>query len=152
MVEGFDGEHGSSTESDEEDPDIDVYEDENDILDDLESDSDHHTSGHPHVLQPSSSQPHGDNVLPGIEDDSMSGDENFSHLQEDDEDDGNASDVSSVPSEYPSRQLQPTGDGREMTHGPEAEDARGVGFSFHGADEGDDGEEEEDDEDGQVPW
>ncbi|CAN8105883.1 unnamed protein product [Discula destructiva] len=145
MIEGFDGDHGSSTESEDDDPDFDVQLEENDELDDIDSDSNRQVSSNPQAFQSSSSPPRGaeDNVLPGIEDNFMS----------DDDDEGNLSDVS-VPSEYPSRQPQSMGDGREMTHGPEAEDVPGVGFPFHGPGDGDDGTEEEDDDDddNQEPW
>lgn len=150
---GFDDDHGSSTDDDD---DIDVYEDQIDGLDDLDSDSDHNTSGRPQPLQPSSSsQPQGpeDNPLPGIEDNTMSDGENFPPTGEDDEIDS-LSDASSSPSEYPSTEqrswLLPAGDGREMTHGLEVEDARGVGFPIY-EDEGEDEEEEEGPE-GQGPW
>lgn len=151
MIEGFDDNPGSSTgsELDEEDLDNSVYQDERDILDDLDSDSDHHISDHQRSVQPSATQQHGaqDDVLPGIEDKPMSDVNDLARSQEDDE--GSVSDASSTPSEFPIRREQPLGDGRETTHGLEAEDVRDVGFSFHL-----DGEEEEDDDDeaGEEPW
>lgn len=158
--------HGSSTdddgsdEDDEEDPDIDVYEDEGDMLDDLESDPDHHRPaqqargqgsrlGQPPVPdrqhrpqhpQSSSPLPQGpeDEVWPGIED-------NNEAMSDGDTSD-TRSDVSSSPSEYPSTQqasgrpLAVGGDGREMTHGLEAEEVDG--FRIH-VDEAERGEEHE---------
>lgn len=155
MIEGFDDDHGSSTGSEEDDEDLDnsVYQDEQDVLDDLDSDSDHHTAGQPHALQPASSFPqgNGDDVLPGIEDKPMSDVDDIAGSQvdeeEEDDDEGSLSDASSTPSEFPIRRQQPVGDGREMTHGLEAEDVRDVGFSFHGAEE-----EVDDDDDEQEPW
>lgn len=145
---GFDDDHGSSTDDDD---DIDVYEDQIDMLDDLDSDSDHNPSNdHPQPLQPSSSQPQGpeDEPLPGIEDNAMSDGENFPPSEDEDD---NLSDVTSTPSEYPSTEqpawLLRANDGREMTHGLEAEDARRVEFPIY-EDEGD----EEDGEDRQGPW
>lgn len=147
----FDDDHGSSTDDDD---DIDVYEDQIDMLDNLDSESDCNPSGHPQPLQPSSSQPQGpeDEPLPGIEDNSMSDGENLAPRDEEDEAD-NLSDISSTPSEYPSTEqppwLLPAGEGREMTHGLEAEDARGVGFPIYE-------DESEDDEgaahQGPEPW
>lgn len=135
---GFDDDHGSST--DDEDPDIDVYEDERDMLDDLESESDHHPTGQQQPLedQQSSSQPQGpeDEVWPGIEDNVMSDGENVDPLGVEDGDEvDNLSDVSSEPSEYPSTQrawrLPTVGEGREMTHGLEGDEAGAVGFKIH---------------------
>ncbi|KAJ4421457.1 hypothetical protein N0V82_003721 [Gnomoniopsis sp. IMI 355080] len=145
---GFDDDRGSSTDDDD---DIDFYEDQIDMLDDIGSESDHNPSDHPQPLQPSSSQPQGpeDEPLPGIEDNPMSDGENFPPSDEDDEGDGLS--VASSPSEYTSRKqprwMLDAGDGREMTHGLEAEDAVGVGFPIYE----DEGEEEEGSEGG-GPW
>lgn len=145
---GFDDDRGSSTDDDD---DIDFYEDQIDMLDDIGSDSDHNPSDHPQPLQPSSSQPQGpeDEPLPGIEDNAMSDGENFPPSDEDDEVDSVS--VASSPSEYTSRKQPPwmldAADGREMTHGLEAEDEVGVGFPIYE----DEGEEEEGSE-GRGPW
>lgn len=151
---GFEDDHGSSTDDDDDDDDIDVYEDQIDLLDDLDSDSDHNPSGHSQPLQPSSSQPQGpeDEPLPGIEDNVMSDGENFPPSGKEDDID-NLSDASSTPSEYPSTEqpawLLPAGEGREMTHGLEAEDARGgVGFPIYE----DEAEEDDEEAEGQGLW
>lgn len=119
------------------DDDVDVYQDERDMLDDLESVSDHHPTGQhgprQDQLPPSSSPPQGpeDEVWPGIEDNEMS---NVNPLGLGDKDDAR-SDVSSVPSEYPSTQrawrLPTVGEGREMTHGLEGDELVGPGFRIH---------------------
>lgn len=140
----FDDDHGSSTDEDEDDPDIDVYEDERDMLDDIESESDHasseqershrdrqDTERRQQPQQQSSSQRPEDDVWPGIEDNDMSDSENVDPRDDAD----NRSDVSSAPSIYPSTQqgwlLHSGADGREMTHGPEGEEAARIGFSIH---------------------
>lgn len=144
-----DDDRGSSTDATDDDPDIDVYEDERDMLDDLESESDHHPPPAQRrplqdQLPPSSSPPQGpeDEVWPGIEDNDMSDGENVNPLDLDDEDD-TRSDISSVPSEYPSTQrawrMPTVGEGREMTHGLEGEELGGVGFRNH-VDEGEEPE------------
>ncbi|KAI3400118.1 hypothetical protein diail_4349 [Diaporthe ilicicola] len=147
----FDDERGSSTDpyggesdgdvADEDDPDVDVYEDEADMLDDLESGSDehHHTPGHSQRYrgQPQSSQPRGPEDIPwqGIEDNNMSDGENLDPLGVDGEGDhaDDRSDVSSQPSEYPSTQrawrVPAGGDGREMTNALEDDEAPG-GIAF----------------------
>ncbi|KAK2615714.1 hypothetical protein N8I77_002449 [Diaporthe amygdali] len=158
----FDDDHGSSTDpyggesdgdmADEDDPDVDVYEDEADMLDDLESGSDghHHPAGQSrrHREQNQSSQPRGPEDIPwqGIEDNNMSDGENLD--PRDAEDDGDhaddRSDVSSQPSEYPSTQrawrVPDVGEGREMTHALEDDAPGGIGFTIH---EDPDGEESE---------
>lgn len=171
----FDEDHGSSTDDDDEDdPDIDVYEDERDMLDDLESDSDHHPSGQARPLQdqqqqqplsrqqqqqqpppqpPPPQQPQGpeDEVWPGIEDNDMSDGENVDPRDDAD----NRSDVSSVPSVYPSTQrawrLHTGVEGREMTHGLDGDEAGGVGFRIHvdDGDGNDDGDSERPEAQGQ---
>lgn len=141
---GFDEDHGSSTD----DPDMDIYTDKKDELDPLDSESDHHHS----VRQPlqerrfsSSSQPPNpeDEPWTGIEDNDMTDDDDDDEQKdplstggaETHDDDDNRSDVSSVPSEYPSTQSAwrepPANDGREMTHGPEADDGGVLGFTIH---------------------
>lgn len=158
----FDDDRGSSTDPygeesdgdmpDEDDPDVDVYEDEADMLDDLESGSDghHHPSGQSqhHRAQNQSSQPQGaeDIPWPGIED-NMSDGENLDPLDvaSDGDHDDDRSDVSSQPSEYPSTQrawrVPAGGDGRETTRALEDDDVpAGVNFTIH---EDPDGEESE---------
>lgn len=134
----FEGDHGSSTEDDEDDPDIDASEDEHDMLDDLESDSDHHPSGQVRPLrdqQPRPQQRPEDEVWPGFEDNQMFGGENMDPGDDTD----NRSDVSSKPSVYPSTQrgwkLHAGVEGREMTHGLEGDETGGSGFRIH-VDEG----------------
>lgn len=149
----FDDDRGSSTDPygeesdgdmpDEDDPDVDVYEDEADMLDDLESGSDgqHHPTGHlqHHRAHNQSSQPRGPEDIPwrGIED-NMSGGEDLDTLEIDGDEDNadDRSDVSSQPSEYPSTQRAwrvPAGsDGREMTRALEDDDGPGgVAFTIH---------------------
>lgn len=156
----FDDDRGSSTDPygkesdgdmpDDDDPDVDVYEDEADMLDDLESGSDgqHHPTGHSQHYRAhnQSSQPQGPEDIPwrGIED-NMSDGENLDPREVDADGDhaDDRSDVSSQPSEYPSTQRAwrvPAGaDGRETTHALEDDDGPGgVAFTIH---EDPDGEE-----------
>lgn len=140
----FDDDHGSSTDDVDDDLDVDVYEDENDMLDNLESESGHRPrSRHESQKQPlreqqEPSQPQRpeDEVWPGFEDNVMSDGENVDPFDvEDGADVDNRSDTSSVPSEYPSTQrawrLPTVGEGREMTHGLEGDEAEAGGISFH---------------------
>jgi hypothetical protein len=156
----FDDDRGSSTDPygeesdgemlDDDDPDVDVYEDEADMLDDLESGSggQHHPASHSqqHLTHNQSSPPQGPEDIPrrGIED-NMSNGENLDPLEGDGDGDGadDRSDVSSQPSEYPSTgrawRVPAAGDGRETTHALEDDDGPGgVAFTIH---EDPDGEE-----------
>lgn len=155
------GHESTTDEDDDEDPDVDVYQDEKDMLDDLESVSDHPRATPRHRQLPkarSSSPPQGpeDHPWPGIEDHFMSGGENVNPRDSEENDEGSDgesthSETSSSPSEYsstrPPHLMSVPDDRREMTHGLEGEDTLTGWNGFPNYEEDDEEDEDEDEDD-----